>query len=159
MADLTTSHSTIVVETSSTETAGNPVYAPVTTKVSDVLDRGVLLLPTGEELRLRGIAIPSTTDKNEVNRLYAKEAIQVLRNLTQGKDLYVLLDTPLRDGSGHLLGTIVLADGTELNRRLISLGYGTVHKEDFGPDVDFSDLEIAQTEARDKRLGIWSANF
>ena len=154
-----TTRPTIVEMTTASQEASQPTYKPASTAVSDILDRGIFLLPTGEEVRLRGVTIPSSTDKNDTNRLYAKEAIQVLRNLTQGKQVAVLLDDPLRDGSGRLLGTLLLNDGTELNRRMIELGYGTFTADDFGPTVDFSDMEAAQTEARNRRLGIWSANF
>lgn len=148
----------IVDETSATAT-GPAAYQPVATSVSDVIDRGIILLPTGEELRLRGVSIPSITDSNEVSRLYAREAMQVLRNLTQGKEVYVVLDDPLRDSTGRLLGTLILADGTELNRRMLELGYGSVKADDFGPSVDFSDLAAAQESSRSNRLGIWSKGY
>lgn len=148
----------IVDETSATAT-GQAAYQPVATSVSDVIDRGIILLPTGEELRLRGVSIPSITDSNEVSRLYAREAMQVLRNLTQGKEVYVVLDDPLRDSTGRLLGTLILADGTELNRRMLELGYGAVKADDFGPSVDFSDLAAAQESSRSNRLGIWSKGY
>lgn len=159
LGDSYTTRTTIVEMTTSTQGTSAPSYKPVQTHVSDILDRGIILLPNGEEVRLRGITIPSSTDTNGVNRLYGKEAMQVLRNLTQGKQVVILLDDPLRDVSGRLLGTMLLDDGTELNRRLIELGYGTVKEEDFGPVVDFSDMSTAQTNARDNRLGIWSSNF
>jgi len=142
-----------------TGTEGLSLYKPVSTGVSDILDRGIFLLPTGEEMRLRGVSIPSSTDSNEVSRLYSKEAIQLLRNLVQGKEVYVLLDEPLRDSSGRILGTVLLADGTELNRRMIELGYGSIKDDDFAETVDFGDLINAQSAARTKRVGIWSANF
>jgi len=144
---------------STTGTEGISLYKPVSTGVSDILDRGIFLLPTGEEMRLRGVSIPSSTDSNEVSRLYSKEAIQLLRNLVQGKEVYVLLDEPLRDSSGRILGTVLLADGTELNRRMIELGYGSIKDDDFAETVDFSDLVTAQSDARTKRIGIWSANY
>ncbi len=148
----------IVDETTASAT-DQLAYQPVATSVSDVIDRGVILLPTGEELRLRGVSIPSTSDSSEVSRLYAKEAMQTLRGLTQGKEVYAVLDEPLRDSTGRLLGTLILADGTELNRRMLELGYGSLKADDFGPAVDFTDLEAAQESARSNRLGLWSKGY
>jgi endonuclease YncB( thermonuclease family) len=146
-----------LVDLATTKTAtGETVYAPVSTRVSQVLDRGILLLSTGEELRLRGVFMPSSTDTNDVLRLYAKEGVQKLAQLTGANEVYVLLDEPLRGNSGQLLGTVILADGTELNRRMLELGYGSLKPEDFGPGVDFSDLQKAQATAKEQRLGIWS---
>ena len=135
---------------------GETVYAPVSMKVSQVLDRGILLLSTGEELRLRGVFMPSSTDTNDVLRLYAKEGVQVLSRLTSSGNLYVLLDDPLRDKDGRLLGTVVLADGSELNSRMLELGYGSLRPEDFGAGVDYSDLQDSQEKGRSLRVGIWS---
>ncbi len=148
----------IVEMTTGTE-AGQAAYTPVSTEVSDILDRGVFLLPTGEELRLRGVSTPSSTDTNNVARLYAKEAIQTLRNLVQGKEVYIVLDEPVRDGSGRILGTVFLEDGTDLNKYMLEKGYGMLKTEDFAPGVDYSDLSTAQQAARDARVGVWSGGY
>lgn len=146
---------TIVEATSGTE-AGMVAYEPVSVTVSDVLDRAILLLPTGEEVRLRGVSTPSNTDSNNIARLYSREAIQTLRNMVQGKEAYIVLDDPVRDGSGHILGTVFLEDGTDLNKLMLEKGYGMLKTEDFAPGVDYSDLAAAQQTARDARIGIWS---
>lgn len=159
LGDSPTTRTSIVEMTSGTAGMDAPTYKPVLTTVADILDRGIILLPNGEEVRLRGLTIPSSTDTNGVNRLYGKEAVQLLHDLTRGKQIAILLDDPLRDSTGRLLGTILLTDGTELNRRMLESGYGTVKEDDFGDVVDFSDMTAAQTTARDKRLGIWSSNF
>lgn len=135
---------------------GQTVYAPVATSVTQVLDRGIILLPTGEEMRLRGVFMPSSTDTNDLRRTYAKEGVQVLGNLTRGATINILLDDPVRDPSGHLLGTVWLDNGTELNSLMLSRGYGSIKPEDFGNGVEFIDLEKAQASAKDARLGIWS---
>lgn len=146
-----------LIDLATTKTAtGQTMYAPVATNVTQVLDRGIILMPTGEELRLRGVFMPSSTDTNDVRRLYGNEGMQVLSNLTNGKTIYVLLDDPLRDNNGHLLGTVLLHDGTELNSLVLSRGYGSLKTEDFAPGVDFSDLEKAETTAKTAKLGIWS---
>lgn len=155
----TTAPQESIVDETTTTVNGETAYKPVGTGVSDILDRGVFLLPTGEELRLRGVSMPSATDTNDVLRLYAKEGVQVLRKLTQGKEAYILLDSPLRDTDGRLLGTVMLGDGTDLNRRMLELGYGSLKENDFATGVDYKDLKTAQTSAQESRLGIWSRGF
>lgn len=139
-----------------TTPSGETAYAPISMNISQVIDRGIILLPTDEEMRLRGVSIPSSTDVNQVRRLYGREAMQVLTTATQTGPVTILLDDPLRDTAGRLLGTVILADGTELNSRMIELGYGSVNAQDFGTVVDFSDLQAAETQAKEKRLGVWS---
>jgi endonuclease YncB( thermonuclease family) len=39
---------------------------------------------------------------------------------------------------------------------MIDMGYGTVNTDDFAPDVDFQDLQVAQDVARNKHVGMWS---
>lgn len=148
---------TTILEKATSKTAtGQLIYAPVSTGVPQVLDRGILLLPSGEEMRLRGVFMPSSADTNDTIRLYAKEGVDALSRLTGGSEVYVLWDEPLRDSDGRLLGTVILPDGTELNRRILELGYGSLKKEDFGLGVDFSDLNAAEEAAKAKQLGIWS---
>jgi len=145
----------IIQETTSTP-SGIRVYKPAETDVVDVLDRGIIVVPTREQMRLRGVRLPTETSTDEVTRLYAREAQATIRKLTEGKKIYVLFDTPLRDSQGNILGTVYLPDGTELNRMMIDLGYGTVNADDFAPDVDFQDLQLAQDVARSKHAGMWS---
>jgi len=146
-----------LLDKATTRTAnGQVAYIPVQIQVSQVLDRGILLLPGGEELRLRGVYMPSITETNQTLRLYAKEGRQVLTNLTAGQTVYVLLDAPPRDSDGRLLGTVFLADGRELNSYMLSRGYGSVKPEDFARGVDFSDMEAAEDQAKTAQLGIWS---
>lgn len=146
-----------MVDLASTKTAaGQTLYAPLALTATQVLDRGILLFPTGEEVRLRGVEMPSKTTSNEVLRVYAAEGARVLSQLTTEKPLSIILDDPLRDSNGRILATILLPDGTELNKRMLELGYGSLRGEDFALGVDFSDLKAAEDQAKSQRAGIWS---
>lgn len=146
-----------MVDMGTTKTpAGQTLYAPLAMTASQVLDRGVLLFPTGEEVRLRGVDMPSKTASNEVLRVYATEGARVLSQLTTEKPLSIILDDPLRDSSGRILATVVLPDGTELNKRMLEMGYGSLKGEDFALGVDYSDLKAAEDQAKAQRAGIWS---
>lgn len=150
----------VSIVSQTTETInGETAYYPIATTLTDVLNRGIFVLPTNEEMRLRGVIIPSTSDTNDIRRLYSREAIQTLRQITDGQQLYVLLDNPLRDSDGRLLGTVILANGLDVNRFILQRGLGTLRTEDFDVHVDYEDLKQAQEHAQKARLGVWSQGF
>jgi len=143
-----------------TETAlSHDEARPIQVRVLDVLDRGVLFIDTREEVRLRGVRIPSEKSTNEVLRLYSREAAKRVRDLAEGQSIYVLLDEPVRGSDGLVLVNAFLADGTDLNRLLISEGFGQIETSDFLPSVQLQDLFEAQQLAKNNHLGIWSRNF
>jgi endonuclease YncB( thermonuclease family) len=138
---------------------GAHCYRPVTIKVLDVLDRGVLMVASHEEVRLRGVRIYSERSTDDVNRTYARAAIQRLRDLTQTDELSLILDSPLRDSDGAIMAVARLKDGTDLNKLLLREGLGQLRAEDFADDVNYDALEKAEQEARANKRGIWSKKF
>lgn len=148
---------TIVTATASPDNPNEVSYPPVTITISDVLDRGIILLPTGEELRLRGITTPSQNDKHTVKRLYGREATQALKTILLNQQITIIFDEPLRDKSGRLLGSILLSNGADVNRWMLEQGYGYLNPADFANNVDYSDLTAAQNAGRDNRRGVWSS--
>lgn len=131
-------------------------YAPAEAEVIDVLNRCVLLLDTGEQLRLRGVRCYSSRDPDPVIRYYVREATKKLRELTRGQKVRITLDDPLRDLDGNILGVVVAPDGTELNRFMLEQGYGYVEPTDFYPFQDLTPLYKAEQTARQAYRGIWS---
>lgn len=131
-------------------------YQRTMTSVTDVTDRGVMRLETGEELRLRGLRMMSERERDETRRFYGREAIRVLREMTQGEAVWVELQEPLRNRDGALLGRVFLGDGTELNRHAMLLGLGRLAEEDFTDMAEYTDLAECEEAARMARIGIWS---
>lgn len=127
-------------------------------RVVDVLDRGTLVLDTYEEIRLRGVAVPSVSDRDEVVRYYARTAADAIRRLTRETTVYVKLGTPERDSSGILLADVYLEDGSFLNRKVLELGYGRFDTEHFLPGTISVTLQAAEIRAREAKLGIFSKN-
>lgn len=128
----------------------------VSVGIVDVLDRGLLLTETREELRLRGVRMMSERERNDVTRYYAREAIRTLRELLYDKTVTVVFEDPVRDSGGTLLGTVYLPDGTELNKLILQRGYGKIEPRDFLDDRDISELVVSENAARDAKVGLWS---
>lgn len=135
---------------------GLPRYAEAEAEVIDVLNRCILLLDTGENLRLRGVRCFSTRDPDPVIRYYVREATRKLRELTRGQKIRIVLDDPLRDLDGNILGYAYTSEGLELNRFLLEQGYGYVEPSDFYPFQDLTPFYRAETTARQAYRGIWS---
>lgn len=124
--------------------------------VTDALERGVLLLENGEQVKLRGVRVPSDRDTNDFTRLFAREAITLLRESAQGQRVYLMFDEPLRNGDGTILATVYLADGTQLNKLVLARGFGRVDPDDFLPTSDLTSVKTAEDAARSAKVGIWS---
>lgn len=131
-------------------------YKRARTKIVDILDRGIMIADTREELRLRGVRMLSERDNDQVYRYYAREGIRTLREATAVGSVYVDFEDPVRDGDGTLLGIVYLDDGTELNRLILSQGLGQLEPKDFQDDRDIADLVEAEQAARQAKIGIWS---
>ena len=86
----------------------------------------------------------------------AREAIGALRGLTQGRTVYLVFEEPLRNSDGALLATVYQRDGTNLNKQILTMGYGQVQESDFYATTDLSILKAAEQAARQSRSGLWS---
>lgn len=131
-------------------------YSLASARVAEVAERGTLTLENREQVKLRGARVPSENDPNDMTRLFAREAAQTLRQLTENQTVYIMFQDPLRNADGAILGTFYLGDGTELNRLLIQRGLARVEPGDFFPDEDITSLQEAERLAREAKLGIWS---
>ncbi|MCX7717192.1 MAG: thermonuclease family protein [Candidatus Sumerlaeaceae bacterium] len=135
---------------------GTVEYALAAARVADVLDRGTLTLDNREQVKLRGARVPSENDPNDITRMFAREAAQTVRRLTENETVYIMFQDPLRNNEGTILGTFYLRDGTNLNRLLIRKGLARIEPTDFFPDEDLTSLRQAEEAAREEKLGIWS---
>jgi endonuclease YncB( thermonuclease family) len=124
--------------------------------VVDVLDRGLLVLDTYDEVKLRGVDMSSEDDVDDVTRYYARLGIDTLRRLLINQQVYIQLGTPERDADGPILADVVLADGSLVNRQILELGYGRFDKKDFLPDEIPVTLQAAEQRARNAKVGLFS---
>lgn len=131
-------------------------YETVEASIVDVGDRGTLVTETQEEVRLRGVRIPSERVTDDITRYYAREAMRVLRELIGKERVYITFEEPLRESGGTLMATIHLQDGTNLNRLILEYGYGQYAADDFLPGEAPAEMTLAEEAARGVKIGLWS---
>jgi micrococcal nuclease len=140
--------------------------------VITVVDGDTLRLRIGQDrelLRLIGIDTPETrinkraekqaernfTDTDTIIKLGERAKSAVNGMAPVGTRIRVEFDVERRDHYGRLLGYVYLPDGSMLNEKILSMGYGKLLT--VPPNVRHSDrLRVAFTEARSARRGLWS---
>ena len=124
------------------------VAADFTGKVVGVTDGDTItVLHNGrsEKIRLNGIDCP---EKAQAYGHKAKEAASVL---VFGKQ--VTIATHGQDKYGRTIGDVLLADGTNVNHRLVQEGMCWWYRKYAPGDTT---LERLETEARNAKRGLWS---
>jgi len=124
-------------------------------KVIYVIDGDTVILDNHERVRLIGINSPEIASKYHRGEYYGKEAKKYLKKRIEGKEVTLKPGAEPFDKYERRLSYIYLADGTFINEELVKLGYAeTFRKFPFTYKEQFLELE---KEAKDKRLGMWSA--
>jgi len=112
----------------------------------------VMLSSKKEKVRLIGIDAPELGQKP-----WGAESKKYLESLISysGSKVRLEYDIDKRDKYGRILAYIWTTDGTLVNLSMVKNGLAVLYT--FPPNVKYvNDLKAAQTEARNKRLGIWS---
>lgn len=109
-----------------------------------------------EQVRLIGVDTPETHDPRKPVQCFGKTATNYTKQLIGNKP--VLLEADIlntnRDRYNRLLRYVYLPDGTLLNAKLISEGYGFVYTSfPFEKAAEFKQLE---REARQHNRGLWN---
>lgn len=144
-----------IVDTAGSAAPVKPAGA-TETHVVDVLDRGLLVLDSFDEIKLRGVDMASENEIDEVTRYYARQGIDTLRRLLINEKVFMLLGTPERSPDGPVLAEVYLADGTQVNRQILELGYGHFDSKDFAVDKVPVSLQAAEQRARNAKVGLFS---
>jgi micrococcal nuclease len=139
---------------------GGPALDPGVARVIKVVDGDTLEVEvdTGSErVRLLGIDTPETVHPTKPVECFGPEASARMKQLAPpGTELRLERDTELRDRFGRLLAYAFLADGTFINRSMVTDGFATTLPID--PNRAYrQDLSAAESEARDQGRGLWSA--
>ena len=118
------------------------------TTVSFVIDGDTVELSNGERVRLIGIDTP------EVDEYYYEEATIQLRNLVEGKEVRMEMDTNNRDAYDRLLRYIYLGD-TFVNYEMVYGGHAESYC--FDPDTKYCDeFNEAEEDAKENKRGMWA---
>jgi micrococcal nuclease len=136
--------------------------------VKRVVDGDTFLLSDGERVRLLAIdtpekfeskkldkdAVSSGKDKKTIKKL-GQLASDYVKNLVEGKKVRLEREPNYEDKDkyGRLLRYVYLEDGTCVNAKIISDGYGQVY-ESF-PVSKTDEFRKLQREARENGRGLW----
>lgn len=105
-----------------------------------------------EKVRLLGIDAPELKQKP-----WGSEARRHLKGLIAGSAIRVETDIVKRDKYGRLLAYLWTSGGRFINLDMIKDGYAVLYT--ISPNVRYEDkLRDAQTEAREKKTGIWGSD-
>jgi endonuclease YncB( thermonuclease family) len=131
--------------------------APELTAVTvvKVKDRGVLETADGQQIRLRGVSIPSVTSKHAPRREWATTATAVLEHLLLGKTVYIVVEPPVKGLDGSTLAVVHFRDGTEVNQLALENGLGIIAPGEFLNEEMADQLIAAEKDARADKRGIW----
>jgi len=142
--------STIVISTPVVSTS-SPLYT-----VTRVVDGDTIVIDTGEKVRYIGMNTPETVDPRKPVECFGKEASAYNKQLVLNKKVRLEKDVSETDKYGRLLRFVYLEDGTFVNLKLVEDGYASIMT--IPPDVKLSSVFLkAEQQARDAKLGLWSA--
>jgi len=122
-------------------------------KVTKVIDGDTIVLENGEVVRYIGIDTPEMNSQG--GDCFAQEALNINRELVEGKEVKLKKDVSERDKYGRLLRYVWIND-IFVNQYLVENGYASAAT--FPPDVKYSeDFKEFQKQARENNLGLWNS--
>lgn len=125
-----------------------------------VIDGDTVLLDDGWQVRLVGIQAPKLPlgRPNFSEWPLADEALRALERLTLERSVALAYGGQRIDRHGRRLAHLFLADGTWVQRTLLSQGMARVYSF---PDnrALVEEMLVAERRAREKGLGIWGNNW
>jgi micrococcal nuclease len=132
--------------------------APLIGRVVRVLDGDtVLVRVSGKNLTVRAIGVnaPESVKKNSPVECFGLESSAYLKALLpKGKIVSLTLDRQRLDKYGRTLAYIALADGTDVQRQLLSQGYASTMK--IAPNTARAkEFEKLQRTAKASKAGMW----
>lgn len=144
-------------------TPANPSTPPVDMfTVVRIVDGDTIVVSTKgvqEKIRLIGVDTPETVDPRKPVQCFGKEASDFTKGLLLGVQVKLESDDSQsdRDKYGRLLRYVFLSDGTLVNQKIISEGYG--HKYTYRTPYKYQN-EFKDTEhtARENQKGLWADN-
>lgn len=137
-----------------TPSLASQVAKPQKAHVARVIDGDTIEIEGGKKIRYIGIDTPETKHPQKGMECYGEEAYLKNKELVEGRDIEIEKDVSETDKFGRLLRYIYV-DNIFVNEYLVKEGFASVST--FPPDIKYVDLFLkAQTEAREKNLGLWN---
>lgn len=140
----------------STITPKKDVYKVLKVIDGDTLD--VSINGRRETLRLIGIDTPETVDPRKPVQCFGKEASDKAKEILNGKSVLLEPDNSQseRDKYNRLLRYVILQDGTNFNKYMISEGFAHEYTYQSNPYKYQSEFKQAERKARENKKGLWS---
>lgn len=138
--------------TTTTETPSMPIV----TRIVDGDTIVVLMNDTSEKVRLIGVNTPESVDPRKEVQCFGKEASEFTRLLLLNKTVHLESDDTQgdRDRYGRLLRYVFFEDGTLVNEKIITEGYG--HEYTYRLPYKYqTDFKNAEHLAREAKKGLW----
>ena len=133
-----------------------PLPPPVfRAQVLGVLDGDTIHVQHGKRhwrIRLFGMDCPESTGEFGANQPFGREATAFTRKLVEGKEVTIQQVDGL-DKHGRIVGKVILESGKVLDQELVRVGLAW-WSHTWSPEEKI--LDTLQTEARRKKLGLWS---
>lgn len=124
--------------------------------VTRVVDGDTIEIETGQKVRYIGVNTPESVDPRKSVECFGKEASEKNKEFVLNKKVRLEKDVSEADRYGRLLRYVYLEDGTFVNLELIKQGYASAMT--VPPDVARqSEFLNAQQQARESKIGLWSA--
>jgi len=130
--------------------------------VTEVVDGDTVRVSRDEvvsTVRLIGIDTPETKDPRTTVQCFGHEATSYLKTLIEGKSVYLHKDLSQDDIDqyGRLLRYIVLEDGTEINKKMVSEGYAYEYTYQVAYQYQ-NEYKSEQEQAKKQEKGLWAKN-
>lgn len=111
---------------------------------------------TEEKIRFIGVDTPETKDPRKPVQCFGRKASEFTKNLIGDNPIRLEADptNTNRDRYNRLLRYVYLPDGTLVNLEIIKQGYGFAYLS--FPVQKAEEFHLAQKQAREKGLGLWS---
>ncbi len=111
-----------------------------------------------ETLRLIGINTPETVDPRKKVECFGIEASAKAKAVLAGQTVRLEADPTQgeRDKYGRLLRYVILPDGTNFNKLMVTEGFAYEYIYNGVPYKYQADFRLAQQEARVEKRGLWA---
>ncbi len=143
-----------------TQAPSEKIYGTQVIKVVDGDTIDVSINGEAEKLRLIGINTPETVDPRRPVECFGKEASARAKEILTNKQVTLEYD-PTQDKVdkyGRTLAYVILADGTNFNKKMIEDGYAYEYTYE-KPYKYQTEFKAAQKRAEDNKRGLWGAGI
>ena len=129
-------------------------------RVEEVIDGDTAIVRFGEgqeRVRFIGVDTPETNHPDKAVQCFGQAATDYLTDLIEGENVRLEADptNTNRDRYDRLLRYVYLEDGTLVNQKIISEGYGFAYTAFPFQKMDL--FNATERQARDSGAGLWSA--